>query len=47
MSFVQVMKILLRNHGSYLNGVKSDLYTLIGEGASSLLTLCLLSRRFG
>ncbi|KAK2463138.1 hypothetical protein APHAL10511_004793 [Amanita phalloides] len=25
-----VMKILIRNHGFYLNGVKSDLYTLIG-----------------
>ena len=27
----QVMKVLLRNHGANLSGVKSDLYTTIGR----------------
>lgn len=31
-SNIQVMKILLRNHGFNLSGVKSDMYTLLGNG---------------
>ena len=29
------MKVLLRNHGVNLSGVKSDLYTLIGQFSES------------
>ena len=29
--FQQVMRVLLRNHGANLSGVKSDLYTTIGQ----------------
>lgn len=32
---IKVMKVLLRNHGLNLSGVKSDLYTLIGRSIST------------
>jgi hypothetical protein len=34
----KVMTILLRNHGLNLSGVKSDLYTLIGQRTDSFIT---------
>lgn len=33
--FQQVMRVLLRNHGANLSGVKSDLYTTIGQSLVS------------
>lgn len=33
------MKVLLRNHGVNLSGVKSDLYTGVGEYQTELLIL--------
>ena len=33
------MRVLLRNHGSNLTGVKSDFYTLLGKLSISFLVL--------
>ncbi|KAF9451502.1 hypothetical protein P691DRAFT_807613 [Macrolepiota fuliginosa MF-IS2] len=36
---VEVMKVLLRNHGAALSGVKSDLYTAIGAASRPIDTI--------